>query len=88
MNVVLQDGTLPQAENILFTSVTYVPPYFRLFPGSQAKRLVSRFEKFKPVILDFEHVEETGQAFADKIFKVFDISHCHDLKAIEISHNE
>uniref|UniRef100_UPI0011849710 STAS-like domain-containing protein n=1 Tax=Chlorobium sp. KB01 TaxID=1917528 RepID=UPI0011849710 len=75
-------------QKIYYLPLSLTSPLLQIVSGSQAKRLVSRFEKFKPVILDFEHVEETGQAFADKIFKVFDISHCHDLKAIEISHNE
>lgn len=38
---------------------------------SQAKRLLSRFEKFKYVVLDFEGIEYIGQAFADEIFRVF-----------------
>lgn len=47
----------------------------KLVSRSQAKRLVSRFEKFKTVILDFSGVEEIGQAFADEIFRVFALSH-------------
>jgi anti-sigma regulatory factor (Ser/Thr protein kinase) len=47
----------------------------KLVSRSQAKRLVSRFEKFKTVILDFEGVEEIGQAFADEIFRVFASTH-------------
>jgi hypothetical protein len=47
----------------------------KLVSRSQAKRLVSRFEKFKTVILDFSGVEEIGQAFADEIFRVFATSH-------------
>ncbi len=47
----------------------------KLVSRSQAKRLVSRFEKFKSVVLDFEDVEEIGQAFADEIFRVFASSH-------------
>lgn len=47
----------------------------KLVSRSQAKRLVSRFEKFKTVILDFSDVEEIGQAFADEIFRVFSSSH-------------
>ena len=47
----------------------------KLISRSQAKRLVSRFEKFKTVILDFEGVEEIGQAFADEIFRVFALTH-------------
>jgi DNA-binding transcriptional ArsR family regulator len=47
----------------------------KLVSRSQAKRLVSRFEKFKTVVLDFSGVEEIGQAFADEIFRVFAQSH-------------
>ena len=42
-----------------------------LVSRSQAKRLLSRFENFKTVILDFEGIEMVGQAFADEIFRVF-----------------
>jgi hypothetical protein len=42
-----------------------------LVSRSQAKRLVVRFEKFREVILDFDRVENIGQAFADEIFRVF-----------------
>jgi len=47
----------------------------KLVSRSQAKRLVARFEKFKTVILDFDAVEEIGQAFADEIFRVFANNH-------------
>nr|SPS05533.1 Transcriptional regulator, ArsR family [Candidatus Nitrotoga fabula] len=47
----------------------------KLVSRSQAKRLVSRFEKFKTVILDFAGVEEIGQAFSDEIFRVFVSAH-------------
>ncbi len=47
----------------------------KLVSRSQAKRLVSRFEKFKTVVLDFTGVEQIGQAFADEIFRVFASSH-------------
>ena len=38
---------------------------------SQAKRLVSRLESFKEVILDFKGVQSVGQAFCDEVFRVF-----------------
>lgn len=38
---------------------------------SQAKRVLSRFENFKEVFLDFTGVNSIGQAFADEIFRVF-----------------
>jgi len=47
----------------------------KLVSRSQAKRLVSRFEKFKTVVLDFAGVEEIGQSFADEIFRVFSSTH-------------
>lgn len=47
----------------------------KLVSRSQAKRLVARFEHFRTVILDFNRVEEIGQAFADEIFRVFANSH-------------
>ncbi len=42
-----------------------------LVSRSQAKRLLSRFEKFKVVVLDFSGVASVGQAFADEVFRVF-----------------
>ena len=46
-----------------------------LISRSQAKRLLSRIEKFKIVMFDFKGVEEIGQAFADEIFRVFAKKH-------------
>jgi anti-sigma regulatory factor (Ser/Thr protein kinase)/anti-anti-sigma regulatory factor len=46
-----------------------------LVSRSQAKRLVSRFEGFKTVLLDFTEVDDIGQAFADQIFRVFALAH-------------
>ncbi|MFM9968629.1 MAG: STAS-like domain-containing protein [Burkholderiales bacterium] len=42
-----------------------------LVSRSQAKRLLTRVEKFKTVILDFEGIDAIGQSFADEIFRVF-----------------
>jgi anti-sigma regulatory factor (Ser/Thr protein kinase) len=42
---------------------------------SQAKRIVSRLDKFKEVVLDFSNVREIGPAFADQIFRVFAMEH-------------
>ena len=42
---------------------------------SQAKRLTQSFERFKQVILDFEGVNEIGQAFSDEVFRVFQAAH-------------
>ena len=46
-----------------------------LVSRSQAKRLISRIDKFKTVILDFKDVNSIGQAFADEIFRVFKRNH-------------
>jgi anti-sigma regulatory factor (Ser/Thr protein kinase) len=42
-----------------------------LISRSQAKRLLTRADRFKEVVLDFKGVAEIGQAFADEIFRVF-----------------
>ncbi|QDT77462.1 hypothetical protein Mal35_08880 [Gimesia maris] len=47
----------------------------QLISRSQAKRLLVRIEKFKKVIFDFDEVETIGQAFADEIFRVFQLQH-------------
>jgi uncharacterized protein DUF4325 len=46
-----------------------------LISRSQAKRLVTRLERFKEVVLDFGDVNIIGQAFADEIFRVFQNEH-------------
>jgi anti-sigma regulatory factor (Ser/Thr protein kinase) len=62
-------------------SVTHVPVSLakigpdNLISRSQAKRLVSRFERFQRVVLDFTDVTEIGQAFADEVFRVFPLAH-------------
>ena len=47
----------------------------KLVSRSQAKRLYQRFERFRHVVLDFEGVNEIGQAFADELFRVFAAAH-------------
>lgn len=47
----------------------------KLVSRSQAKRLTARFERFQTVVLDFDGVEEIGQAFADEVFRVFQNAH-------------
>jgi hypothetical protein len=47
----------------------------KLISRSQAKRLLSRVELFKTVLLNFAEVEGIGQAFADEIFRVFPGQH-------------
>lgn len=60
---------------------THVPIKLGNYPGeqlvsrSQAKRILARFEQFSEVLLDFQGVEEIGQAFADEIFRVFRHDH-------------
>jgi hypothetical protein len=60
---------------------TYVPVSLaqygddNLVSRSQAKRLLTRFDRFKEVILDFRGVSIIGQAFSDEIFRVFQQSH-------------
>lgn len=47
----------------------------KLISRSQAKRLLTRVELFKTVVLNFVDVESIGQAFADEIFRVFPSQH-------------
>lgn len=47
----------------------------QLISRSQAKRVMSRLDKFKDVCLDFRNVQNIGQAFADEIFRVFVADH-------------
>jgi len=42
-----------------------------LVSRSQAKRLLSRFNEFQEVFLDFAEVTTIGRAFADQVFRVF-----------------
>ena len=46
-----------------------------LLSRSQAKRLITRFDRFIEVVLDFQGVTEIGQAFADEVFRVFRKAH-------------
>lgn len=61
--------------------VTHVPVALarhgdeNLVSRSQAKRLVRGFDQFKKVFLDFSGVRSIGQAFADEVFRVFQIDH-------------
>lgn len=58
-----------------------------LVSRSQAKRVLARFDKFEEVLLDFEGIEEIGQAFADEIFRVFATAH-PNTKVIAINTSE
>jgi anti-sigma regulatory factor (Ser/Thr protein kinase) len=54
-----------------------------LLSRSQARRLISRIERFKLVELDFSDITEIGQAFADELFRVFVNEHPQiELRAI------
>ena len=44
-----------------------------LVSRSQAKRLLARVERFREVVFDFKGVSMIGQAFADEVFRVFQI---------------
>ncbi|MHB8807300.1 MAG: STAS-like domain-containing protein [Anaerolineaceae bacterium] len=57
-----------------------------LVSRSQARRIMSRFEKFKTVVLDFQKVDFIGQSFADEIFRVFVNEH-PDIKISYINAN-
>ncbi len=62
-------------------SKTHVPVFLaqhgneNLISRSQAKRLLTRFERFKEIVLDFKDVDGIGQAFADEIFRVYKNEH-------------
>ena len=47
----------------------------KLVSRSQAKRVLTRVDKFKNVVFDFDEVETIGQAFADEIFRVYASKH-------------
>ena len=47
----------------------------KLVSRSQAKRMLTRIERFENVVFDFEGVIAIGQAFADEIFRVY--AHLH-----------
>ena len=60
-------------------SKTQIPlqQYFESNPvsRSQAKRLCSRLDRFKEVILDFTGLDWIGQGFAHQLFVVFQNEH-------------
>lgn len=58
-----------------------------LVSRSQARRLLSRLDQFKTVILDFAGVEEVGPAFADEIFRVFLNAH-PGVRIVPVNSNE
>jgi anti-sigma regulatory factor (Ser/Thr protein kinase) len=50
-------------------------PGQQLVSRSQAKRILSRFEQFTEIVLDFQGVDIIGQGFADQIFRIFPQTH-------------
>ncbi len=58
-----------------------------LVSRSQAKRILTRVDRFKEVLLDFRNVDSIGPAFADEIFRVFSSEHS-DVSLIPINANE
>ena len=70
----------PDKETYGFTK-THVPIQLARYEGeqlvsrSQARRLLARFERFSEVLLDFKGVKTIGQAFADEIFRVYQLEH-------------
>lgn len=53
---------------------------------SQAKKLLAGLDRYKKIIFDFAGIEVIGQAFADEIFRVFNIHHPDiELESINMS---
>lgn len=53
---------------------------------SQAKKVLAGLEKYKKIIFDFTGIKVIGQAFADEIFRVFNIQHPEiELEAINMN---
>lgn len=59
----------------------------KLISRSQAKRLLTRAERFKEVFLDFKGITEIGQGFADEVFRIFVRDH-PDVKVNHINASE
>lgn len=57
-----------------------------LISRSQAKRLLTRIDRFETVIFDFQGVVLIGQSFADEIFRVFAKQH-PTMKLLDIKAN-
>ncbi len=74
------DEFAPSKNNYGFNR-THVPIELARYEGeklisrSQAKRLLTGFERFSEVLLDFSGVTMIGQAFADEIFRVYQQEH-------------
>jgi STAS-like domain of unknown function (DUF4325) len=48
-----------------------------LVSRSEARRILSDLDKFETIILDYNHIEEIGQGFADEIYRVFNNKYPH-----------
>jgi biotin operon repressor len=55
-----------------------------LVSRSQAKRLLTRIDRFKVVVFDFVGVTSIGQAFADEVFRVFANQH-RDIEIVAVN---
>ncbi|HLY57938.1 MAG TPA: DUF4325 domain-containing protein [Stellaceae bacterium] len=81
-----------QDDPVGFTK-THVPIDLGRYPGeqlvsrSQAKRILSRVDRFSEVLLDFRGVQDIGPAFADEIFRVFQNAH-PDIHIIWVGAND
>ena len=42
---------------------------------SKAREVLRDAERFRVIIIDYEHISEIGQAFADEIYRVFQNKH-------------
>jgi anti-sigma regulatory factor (Ser/Thr protein kinase) len=80
LGVVFSEYTSGEAGDYDF-SKTVVPLRMALYEGealvsrSQAKRILTRADRFRTVILDFAGVDKIGQAFADEMFRVYHRNH-------------
>jgi len=89
---VFDDFANPRDDNYAFDK-TVVPVRLIRYEGesllsrSQAKRLLSRVENFKTVLLDFDGIQSVGPAFADEIFRVYKNAH-PGVKIIPINTSE
>jgi anti-sigma regulatory factor (Ser/Thr protein kinase) len=58
-----------------------------LVSRSQARRLLTRLNRFKEIILDFAGIDQIGHAFADELFRVYPQAH-PDIRLIPLDANE
>jgi hypothetical protein len=92
---VFNDYSTPAAASDIF-SKTCIPVRLAkystetLFSRSQARRVLTRVERFNFAVLDFLGVNKIGPAFADQIFRVFSsehpeiqVLHCNTNKQVE-----